>query len=128
MVGLRAGGAIFCLTVFNLIVAFISPTKAVQKPDGKEVFINNRCSICHTVSAAGVVSKAKSGPDLTDVTVRHEKPWIRKFIRQNEGHVSCLKVDNSRDGKRHLLKFLGTPEEEDALIEWLDAQRSENKN
>ena len=93
--------------------------------DGKEVFLKYKCNNCHAVSTADIVAKTKSkAPDLVDVTVRHEKPWIRRFIRQNDVHVSCPKVDSSRDGKKHAIKFNGTQEEEGALIDWLDKQRS----
>ncbi|MBI2068517.1 MAG: c-type cytochrome [Candidatus Yanofskybacteria bacterium] len=93
--------------------------------NGKEVFLKHKCNNCHAVSTAGIEAKTKSkAPDLVDVTVRHEKPWIRRFIRQNDVHVSCPKVDPLRDGKKHAIKFKGTQDEEDALIEWLDQQRS----
>ena len=98
---------------------------AAEGVDGKGVFLKYKCDNCHAVSTAGIEAKTKSkAPDLVDVTVRHEKPWIRRFIRQNDVHVSCPKVDPSRDGKKHAIKFNGTQEEEDALIDWLDKQRS----
>lgn len=97
----------------------------IEATDGKEVFLKYKCNNCHAVSTAGIIAKTKSkAPDLVDVTVRHEKPWIRKYIRQNDVHVSCPKVDKSRDGKKHAIKFNGSQEEEDALIDWLDKQRS----
>ncbi|OGN05780.1 MAG: hypothetical protein A2750_04320 [Candidatus Yanofskybacteria bacterium RIFCSPHIGHO2_01_FULL_45_42] len=40
------------------------------------------------------------------------------------GHISCPKIDSSRDGKLHAVEFKGTRAEEDALTEWLDQQRS----
>lgn len=98
---------------------------ATESLDGEDVFLKYKCNNCHTVSTAGIKAKTKSkAPDLVDVTVRHKKPWVRRYIRQNDVHVSCLKVDPSRDGKKHALKFKGTQEEEDALIQWLDKQRS----
>ncbi len=100
--------------------------QAAQKLDGKDVFLKYSCNNCHAVSTAGITGKnsGMGAPDLVDVTVRHEKPWIRRFIRQNDVHVPCPKVDKSKDGKKHPAKFTGTQEEEDSLIEWLDKQRS----
>ena len=85
--------------------------------DGKEVFLKYKCNNCHAVSTADIVAKTKSkAPDLVDVTVRHEKPWIRKFIRQNDVHVSCSKVDPARDGKKHVVKFNGNQKKENTLL------------
>jgi len=107
-------------------LAFVFTTVPLFAADGKDVFLKYNCNNCHAVSTAGIVAKNKNSkaPDLVDVTVRHEKPWIRKFIRQDDVHVSCPKVDPARDGKKHPIKFNGNQEEEDALIEWLDKQRS----
>jgi len=82
------------------------------------------------VSSAGITAKSKStgAPDLVDVTggpkKRHEQAWERKFIRQNDVHVHCPKVDASKDGKKHPTMFKGDQAEEDALVKWLDDQRS----
>lgn len=108
-----------------LISLACSVIPASAEEDGKAVFLKYKCDNCHAVSTAGIVAKTKSkAPDLVDVTVRHEKDWIRKYIRKKEGHVPCNKVDPSRDGKLHMIEFKGTQAEEDALIKWLDQQRS----
>ena len=94
------------------------------KASGKDVFLKYKCDTCHEVSTAGIIPKTKSkAPDLVNVTVRHEKKWIRGFIKQSEVHVSCPKVEKSQDGKLHPIKFKGDKKEEDLLIEWLDQQR-----
>jgi len=113
-----------------LTILFASTTLAAE--DGKSVFLKYNCNNCHSVSTADITSKnAKSkAPDLVDVTVRHttesdQKAWLRKFIRETTGHVSCPKVDKARDGKLHSgPKFNGTQDEENALVDWLDQQRS----
>lgn len=119
-------GGIFVLSARSAFSAPVSLNVPAEKPDGKDVFLKYTCNTCHSVSTAGIERKVpnSTAPDLVDVTVRHEKPWIRKFIRQNEVHVSCPVVDKARDGKKHLILFTGTQEEEDALIDWLDQQRS----
>src|SRR3989344_4784882 len=94
-------------------------------PDGKDVFLKYKCNNCHTVSTADIEAKTKTkAPDLADVTIRHKTKWIRKFIRQNETHTPCPSVESSLDGKKHPVNFKGTKEEEDALIELLDKQRT----
>src|SRR3989344_8692430 len=116
---------VFISVTILSFVAIAAAPRGFENLDGKEVFLKYKCNICHSVSTAGIEAKTKTqAPDLVNVTVRHEKLWIRKYIRQNEVHVSCPKVDKSRDGQKHMSKFGGTQEEEDALIEWLDRQRS----
>lgn len=114
---------VFCVAI---PAAAALPAFGEEKPDGKAVFLKYKCDNCHAVSTAGITAKTKTkAPDLVDVTVRHQKDWIHRFINQKEGHIPCPKVDPSLDGKLHMGgKFKGTQEEEDALVEWLDRQRS----
>ena len=113
------------LFLLALLFVTICASVSVNAEDGKNVFLKHKCNNCHTVSTAGIEAKNKKSkaPDLVNVTVRHEKDWIRLFIRKTTGHVSCPVVDKSRDGKMHAIKFTGTQEEEDALIDWLGKQR-----
>lgn len=94
--------------------------------NGQDVFLKHKCNNCHAVSTAGIEAKTKTkAPDLVNVTVRHQTTWIRKYIRQNETHAPCPAVDTSRNGKKHAIKFSGTKDEEDSLIDWLDKQKSQ---
>lgn len=117
-------GPVFLASLlFISILANTDPVFATE--GGKDIFLEYKCNNCHTVSTAGITPKLKTkAPDLVNVTVRHDKDWIPEFIRKQSGHVSCNEVESSRDGKLHLLEFKGTQEEEDALIKWLDQQRS----
>ena len=111
--------------LFWILVLLCPQTVPAQKLDGKSVFLKYSCNTCHNVSTADVKRKVQSqAPDLVDVTVRHEKPWIRMYIREKEVHISCPKVPTFRDGQKVPFPFRGTQEEEDTLIDWLDLQRS----
>lgn len=117
--------------LFAAVISVLFASLAFAAEDGKSVFLKYNCNNCHSVSSADITMKnAKSkAPDLTDVTVRHQddggKDFVRKYIRLEQSHVSCPKVDKARDGKMHTGgKFKGTKAEEDALVEWLDQQRS----
>ncbi len=118
----------FIFAIFVFCISFSSSARAGAesgKNNGKEVFLKYKCDNCHAVSTAGIVPKIKSkAPDLENVMSRHQSDWVRKFIRQNEVHVSCPKVDPSLDGKLHPVKFTGSQDEEDALISWLEKQKS----
>ncbi len=126
-------GMLALVLFVSMFVATGTPSFGEDKPDGKAVFLKYNCNNCHSVSTAEIEQKTKSkAPDLVNVTVRHEKDggkvFVHKYIRQEQGHVSCPKVDAAREGKLHTGgKFKGTKDEEDALVDWLDQQRkSEN--
>ncbi|HLE83699.1 MAG TPA: c-type cytochrome, partial [Thermoanaerobaculia bacterium] len=85
---------------------------------GKQVFLGQRCSTCHSVSTAGIEAKVASGPtaggDLAGVGERRDRAAIEAILRQEE---------TVGDGKKHPKRFAGSQAELDALIDWLSPQR-----
>lgn len=81
--------------------------------DGKEIFLGQKCNLCHGVEAAGIEATTKSdklkGPDLSAVTERHEDEWIAEYLRKEE----------TLDGEEHKKPFTGSDEELGAMIQWL---------
>lgn len=107
-----------------LVSLFIAPVLTVAAaqgsagaPDGKELFLAQKCNLCHSVSTVGIEAKTSSekmrGPDLVDLD--REPEWIEGF----------LKKETELDGEKHKKEFKGTDEELDALISWLLAQKAE---
>lgn len=86
--------------------------------DGKEVFLAQKCNMCHGVSTAGIEATTKSekmkGPDLVGVVQAHEPSWIADLLHK--------KID-SANGKKHAKEFKGSDEELTAIIDWLAAQK-----
>lgn len=87
--------------------------------DGKQIFLDAKCNLCHGVSSAGIEAKMKSatmqGPDLSDVTERREAEVL----------VDYLRGDAEIEGAKHKKKFTGSDEELGALIGWLETQTAE---
>lgn len=81
--------------------------------DGQEVFMGQKCNLCHSIEAADIEAKTKSdklkGPDLSEVTERHEDDWLAKYLRKEE----------DLEGKQHTKAFTGSDEELGAMISWL---------
>lgn len=81
--------------------------------DGQEVFMGQKCNLCHSIEAADIEAKTKSdklkGPDLSEVTERHEDDWIAKYLRKEE----------TMNDEEHKKAFTGSDEELGALISWL---------
>lgn len=104
------------LGITLLVVAALACAGPAAALDGKEVFLAQKCNMCHTVSSAGIEATTKSekmkGPDLAGVVQTLDPVWVADFIQK--------KVD--KEGKKHAKEFKGSAEELAALIEWLKAQ------
>lgn len=104
---------------FVLLVS--SPSAALaavgEEPNGKAIFLAQKCNLCHTVSSAGIEATTTSdrmkAPDLVGVGSRHEEGWIAPYLhKQRKLH-----------DKLHAKEFKGSDEELAALIDWLLEQK-----
>lgn len=92
---------------------------AAQAPkvlDGKQIFLAQKCNLCHAVSSAGIEATVKSekmkGPDLTGVAPKMEARLINDYLHKKA----------EIKGKKHGKEFTGSDEEMGALIAWLQKQ------
>lgn len=97
------------LMVSGLLLA--SMMAAAQAPDGKAVFVDGKCNMCHPVASQGIEKKLKSGKgsDLSTVGSDRDPAWLRKWIKK----------EIELDGKKHEKAFKGTDAELDALLAWM---------
>lgn len=101
-------------TAVVLALAFsVAPaTMAQEMLDGEEVFMAQKCNLCHAVEAAGIEAKVKSdkmkGPDLGGYEPDEETD-LGAFLRK----------EKEMDGVEHRREFKGTDEELQALLDWL---------
>lgn len=84
--------------------AFVPAAMAEPTSDGKGVFVEQKCTKCH--SAPGI--KGGKG-DLTGVAKKRTAEWMKKWLLKEE----------EIDGKKHKKKFGGTPADLDAVVKWL---------
>jgi cytochrome c5 len=110
------GVALFCfgsLLAISATAAAASAASAPAAPDGKTIFLAQKCNLCHSVSAAGIERLTKSekvaGPDLTTATAQHDKAFLTRFLKKEE----------MVDGKKHGKEWKGTDAELGAVIDWL---------
>lgn len=104
--------------LFAILAAFVLAVTAVpvaQAADGKEVFLANKCNLCHAVSSAGIEATTKSdkmkGPDLSAVEA-HDPAFLAKYLKQEE----------TLDGEKHKKGWSGSEEDLQTLIAWLNEQ------
>jgi mono/diheme cytochrome c family protein len=108
----------FALSVVALlgVALFTGPAPVGGAPDGKAIFLAQKCNLCHSIDAAGIprTSKAEKtkGPDLAGVAKKHDAAWIKAFITKQK----------DLNGKKHLKEFKGSAADLDALVSWLGKQ------
>ncbi len=107
---------VLAVAVLAWIVVLSAVPATGAGPDGKALFLAQKCNLCHSIDAAGIQRTSKSektkGPDLGGVVARRDAAWMKRFLSK----------DVDVNGKKHLKTFTGTPQELDALIAWLRTQ------
>lgn len=95
----------------------VSPATA-QAPkvlDGKQIFLAQKCNLCHSVPPAGIAATVKSermkGPDLVGLSKR-DATLLNGYLRKTA----------NINGKKHGKQFTGSDEEIGALIAWLQKE------
>lgn len=81
---------------------------------GAAVFATMKCSMCHSVSTAGIEAKSEKmfKGDLIDLD--RDAKWLTEYMK--------LEVDI--EGTPHKKPFKGSDEELQALVDWLLEQKS----
>jgi len=104
-----------CAIVF--LFGFTYSINESGDPDGKQIFVDKKCTTCHTVNSAQVTSKKKDAVDLSEAGKTNSSDFISKYINKKE------KIDD----KAHKTAFKGTDEELKALSEWLASLKPAKK-
>lgn len=103
-------------TVFLLALLYSGPTAQAQgAKDGKQIFLDQKCNMCHSVSTAGIAATTKSekmkGPDL--VNVKEDAKTLTAY----------LKKTGDLHGKKHVKEVKLSDPELNTLIGWILAQK-----
>jgi len=112
------------LTLVVLFLSLITLVAQGEKKtlDGKQIFMDQKCNMCHAISSANIQATTKSeamkGPDLTGHLAGKDAAVIGDVLRKKK---------NTPKGKPHPKAFTGTDEEMGALIAWLQQQKSTTK-
>ena len=82
--------------------------------DGKEIFLGQKCNMCHAVSSAGITPTGKiKAPDLTGLAAKEDAAWLGKFLKKEAA---------DKKGKKHIKPFTGSAEDLTTLVGWLQKQ------
>lgn len=83
--------------------------------DGKKIFVDNKCSMCHTVTVAGIESKKSDAVDLSTVGKDQTVEFLTKY----------LKKETKLKEKNHKSSFKGSDEDLKILVDWLVTLKGE---
>ena len=77
--------------------------------DGKKIFVDNKCAMCHTIQSVGIESKKSDAVDLSTVGKDMTEEFLMKF----------LKKEAKLNDKDHKSSFKGSDEDLKILVDWL---------
>jgi mono/diheme cytochrome c family protein len=114
------GFTLSILAVVVLLAVFYSgPASGAAAPakDGKQLFLDQKCNLCHSVSSAGIERTMKSekmaGPDLTNLAAKQDAATLTKYLHKQ------VEIN----GKKHGKTFTGSDEDLAAVVSWLQQQK-----
>ena len=101
-------------SVAVLLMAVGAAAEEGGAADGKTAFESLKCTMCHSVSTAGVEAKSEKmfKGDLVDL--EHDAAWMVQYMKQE--------IDV--DGEPHKKEFKGSDEELQAIVDWLLEQKT----
>jgi mono/diheme cytochrome c family protein len=109
--------ALLALPVLFLAVVVLHAAQGSKVLDGKQIFLDQKCNMCHGVSSAEIEATTKSermkGPDLTGLLAERDAKELASILRKNA---------NMKSGKPHPKAFTGSDEEMGAMLAWLQSQ------
>lgn len=97
-------------------------TRTGAEKDGKSIFLESKCSNCHSIATQGIKGLRPEGGakpnDLSNTGGKFKAPWIEKWLMKEE----------TLNNKKHMRKFKGTPEELHVLAGWLETLKDNSKD
>lgn len=117
----------FCIIVFSGYILLAQEVKQrdAKTPEGKKIFLENKCQSCHSVQTAQIVRKTEDTestelkpPDLSGVGLEHKAEWLMRYLQKKE----------KLDGEKHPKRFRGNDEELGTLTKWLETLKTDKKS
>jgi len=106
---------VFTAFLVVVVLAAFSIGPSASAVDGKEIFLAQKCNMCHSVSTAGIERTTKSekmaAKDL--INIDKDAAALTKYIKK----------ETDLDGKKHGKAWTGTDEELGAVVTWILQQK-----
>jgi hypothetical protein len=112
--------AFFFVLFISAIVAlfaFAFSFSQEQNLDGKQIFIDSKCDKCHSLTSMGITSNKDDATDLSKAGSVGDAQLVKSYLLKE------AKVNDTE----HKLKFKGSEEELNALVNWLLTFKTESE-
>jgi hypothetical protein len=102
---------IYLILVVTIVALYGFAFSIADQPgdDGKKIFVDNKCNMCHTVTSAKIESKKSDATDLStvgkDKTVEFLTKYLKKEVKLND--------------KDHKSSFKGNEADLKIMVDWL---------
>jgi mono/diheme cytochrome c family protein len=106
---------VFTAFLVAVVLAALAFGPSASAVDGKEIFLAQKCNMCHSVSTAGIERTTKS-----------EKMAAKDLINLDKDAAALtkyIKKETDLDGKKHGKAWTGTDEELGAVVTWILQQK-----
>ncbi len=109
---------LYLLFIMSIVALFGFAFSMAQdnEPAGKTIFINSKCSGCHTVQSADITSKNKNAVDLSKTGDNLQPDFI----------VNYLNKEVKLNDKQHKIAFKGSADDLNTLADWLVSLKTTN--
>ena len=108
---------ILFISAIVALYAFAFSFSQDKGPDGKQIFLDNKCNSCHTVASQDITSKKDNATDLSNAASYGDAQLLKSYL---------LKEAQINDAD-HKMKFKGSDEELTTLVDWLLTLKTESQ-
>lgn len=104
---------LFIISIVALF-GFVFSMAQENEPGGQKIFLNSKCTACHSVVSAGITSNNKNAVDLSNAGKNYKTDFMIRYLNKEE------KIN----GNLHKIVFKGSSEDLNTLAGWLISLKS----
>jgi mono/diheme cytochrome c family protein len=105
--------------MLGLSISFMNTGTAnsTEAKDGKTIFVDAKCTTCHSVDSQGVETRKKTDKtvDLSKLEGDHDAAFWMGYLKKNE----------NLNNKKHPVAFKGDDSDLEIMINWLMSSAAE---
>ncbi|NWF49454.1 MAG: c-type cytochrome [Ignavibacteriaceae bacterium] len=106
---------IFVLFILSIVILYGFVYSIGQTNNGgKQLFIDKKCTMCHSVSSQNIKSPKKDAADLSNTGEGKTIELLKQYLKKEQ------KIND----KEHKTAFKGTEEELDEIVRWLETLKT----
>ena len=106
---------ILFISAIVALFAFAFSFSQSNELDGQQIFTDSKCTKCHSVESLEITSTKDESVDLSNAGANNDAEFLKKYLVKEE----------SINDKKHKIKFKGSDEELDALVNWMLTLKTE---